>query len=175
MTIYVNTHTHMYVQSTERLIKCGFLNFIARVWEFSAGWFTCSVLQPNSLSMFRFVFSSVTRLAVAVINSAVVQTPSYRAWPAASSISRRLCLYTSFSLSLSLFLPLLETNDLIYAITLWPPSIITAFCPILYFFFFTPCFIIDREAGWKKLDVSIGVCCFFIYIAIVNPLWKLQG
>lgn len=101
---------------TVTLIKCGFLNLIARVWEFSAGWFTCSALQPNSLSMFRFMSSSVTRLAVTVINSAVVQTPSYRAWPAASSISRQLCLYTSSSLSLSLFLCLLETNDLIYAI-----------------------------------------------------------
>lgn len=45
--------------------------------------------------------SSVTRPAVTVINSAVAQTPSYRVWLVASSVSRQLCLYTSSS-SLSL-------------------------------------------------------------------------
>lgn len=49
-------------------------------------------LLPDSLSMFRFMSSSVTRAAVTVMNSPVAQTPSYGVWLAASSISRQ---YTS--------------------------------------------------------------------------------
>ncbi|KAF3860356.1 hypothetical protein F7725_000611, partial [Dissostichus mawsoni] len=58
---------------------------------------TCPALQTDSLSLFRFMSSSVTRPAVNVINSAVVQTPSLSLRPATSSISRQLCLQTSFS------------------------------------------------------------------------------
>lgn len=99
------------------------LNARSGVFSWEHGWCNCPALQPDSLSVFRFMSSSVTRPAVTVINSAVAQTPSYRAWLAASSISRQLCLCTS---SLSLSLPLLETNDLISAIAPWPPSISTA-------------------------------------------------
>lgn len=99
-------------QSTVRLCKCAYC---------TSPWCTCPALLPDSVPspLLRFMFSR-TRPAVTVINSVVVRgAPGPLPAPTADS---SVCAPPPFSLFL------LETNDLISAITLWPPSIITACC-----------------------------------------------
>lgn len=78
-------------------------------WGISSGHAICA-------SLFRPMSLSATRAAITVINS---QWISCKKWPAASSIHTP-------ALSPGLFHPLLQTNNLISADTVWPPSIITA-------------------------------------------------
>lgn len=132
-----------------------------QAWGFLS-WYNCSTLQPDSRSVSRFMSSSVTRPTVTVINSAVAQMPSYRVWPAASSVSRQLCLYTSSS---SLSLSRRQTTSSLpsrpgrHRLSLLAVSFIpclTLLLPHSHLFLVvsTPGFIIDCKARWRELDVS---------------------
>lgn len=164
MSIYVCTYTTQKVKVYTQYRKTGVFS-----WEHG-----CPALQADSLSMFRFMSSSVTRPAVTLINSAVVQTPSYRVWPSASSISRQLCLYTSSSFSLSLsrwqtttYLPSLCGRHWLSLLAvsfshLSSPSSSLSF----NFLFSSRRFIIDSNERWQELDVSFAVCSFFYTAAV---------
>lgn len=142
---------------------------------------TALLSQPASLSMFRFMSLSVT--TVTVINSAVVQTCSYRVWPAASSISRHLCLHTSSSFSLALSwrqttssLPsLCGRHRLTLLAVSFSPRLARPFCLIQFLVFFTPCFVIDSNAGWQELNVSFLACSFCFNTAIVKCSCRLKA
>ena len=127
-------------------------------------------LPCSPASVFRFMSSSVTRPGVTVINSAVAQTPSYGAWPAASPISRQLCLYTSS--------PPLPPGDkrphlchrAVAAIDYHcspsssllsspsPPASVS----INFLFSSHSVSLSIWEQGRRELDVSFGLCCVFM-------------